>query len=63
MGLVMRDGINRLRHVKNYSGQYSTICTGMAWTGYIAGTGKLAGRRSARDGEVRLRRDLGHQPG
>ena len=43
MGLVMRDGINRLRHVKNYSGQYSTICTTLAWTGYIAGTGKLAG--------------------
>ncbi|MGL4324150.1 MAG: molybdopterin-containing oxidoreductase family protein [Beijerinckiaceae bacterium] len=43
MGLVMRDGINRLRHVKKYSGQYSTICTNMAWTGYIAGTGKLAG--------------------
>lgn len=43
MGLVMRDGINRLRHVKRYSGQYSTICTTPAWTGYIAGTGKLAG--------------------
>jgi anaerobic selenocysteine-containing dehydrogenase len=43
MGLVMRDGINRLRHVKKYSGQYSTICTAMAWTGYVAGTGKLAG--------------------
>jgi anaerobic selenocysteine-containing dehydrogenase len=43
MGLVMRDGINRLRHAKRYSGQYSTICTTMAWTGFIAGTGKLAG--------------------
>ncbi|GEO14463.1 molybdopterin-containing oxidoreductase family protein [Microvirga aerophila] len=43
MGLVMRDGINRLRHAKNYSGQYSTICTAMAWTGYVGGTGKLAG--------------------
>ncbi|MCG7394508.1 molybdopterin oxidoreductase family protein [Microvirga sp. ACRRW] len=43
MGLVMRDGINRLRHVKKYSGQYSTICTPMGWTGYVAGTGKLAG--------------------
>ena len=43
MGFVMRDGINRLRNVKKYSGQYSTICTTMAWTGYIAGTGKLAG--------------------
>lgn len=43
MGLVMRDGINRLRHAKRYSGQFSTICTNMAWTGWIAGTGKLAG--------------------
>ncbi len=43
MGLVMRDGIHRLRHVKKYSGQYSTICTNMAWTGFIAGTGRLAG--------------------
>ena len=43
MGLVMRDGINRLRHAKRYAGQYSTICTTLAWTGYIAGTGRLAG--------------------
>jgi anaerobic selenocysteine-containing dehydrogenase len=43
MGLVMRDGINRLRHVKRYSGQYSTICTTPAWTGFIAATGRLAG--------------------
>jgi anaerobic selenocysteine-containing dehydrogenase len=43
MGLVMRDGINRLRHAKRYSGMYATICTTLAWTGYIAGTGKLAG--------------------
>jgi len=43
MGLVMRDGINRLRHVKRYSGQYSTICVTLAWNGFIAGTGRLAG--------------------
>ncbi|WP_349371121.1 molybdopterin oxidoreductase family protein [Salinarimonas sp.] len=43
MGLVMRDGINRLRHAKRYSGMFATFCTNMAWTGYIAGTGKLAG--------------------
>ena len=43
MGLVMRDGINRLRHVKKYSGQFSTICTNISWSGYMAGTGKLAG--------------------
>lgn len=43
MGLVMRDGINRLRHAKKYSGFFSSICTNMAWSGFIAGTGKLAG--------------------
>ncbi|TCT11362.1 anaerobic selenocysteine-containing dehydrogenase [Tepidamorphus gemmatus] len=43
MGLVQRDGIHRLRHGRRYSGQFDTICTNMAWTGYIAGTGRLAG--------------------
>ncbi len=43
MGLVMRDGINRLRHVKRYSGQHSTICVTLAWNGFVAGTGRLAG--------------------
>ncbi len=43
MGLVMRDGINRLRHAKRYSGQYSTVCTTLAFTGFIAGTGALRG--------------------
>lgn len=43
MGLVQRDGIHRIRHAKRYSGQFDTICTNMAWTGYVAGTGKLAG--------------------
>jgi len=43
MGLVMRDGINRLRHVKKYAGQYHTICTTSAWTGFVACTGKLMG--------------------
>ncbi|ESR27215.1 molybdopterin-containing oxidoreductase family protein [Lutibaculum baratangense] len=43
MGLVQRDGIHRLRHAKGYSRQFDTICTNPAWTGYIAGTGKLAG--------------------
>ena len=44
MGLVQRDGIHRLRHAKGYSRQYDTICTNMAWTGYIAGTGRLSRR-------------------
>ena len=43
MGLVMRDGINRLRHAKRYSEMYQSICTTLAWTGYVAGTGRLAG--------------------
>ena len=43
MGLVMRDGINRLRHVKKYSQMYASICTTLAWSGFIAGTGRLAG--------------------
>lgn len=43
MGLVMRDGINRLRHAKKYSNMYPSICTTLAWTGFTAGTGKLAG--------------------
>ena len=43
MGLVMRDGINRLRHAKKYSGFFSTICVNPAWTGFVAGTGRIAG--------------------
>lgn len=43
MGLVMRDGINRLRHAKRYTNQHSSICTTLAWAGFIAGTGRLAG--------------------
>ena len=43
MGLVMRDGINRLRHAKRYSRMHATFCTTMAFSGYITGTGKLAG--------------------
>ena len=43
MGRVMRDGIKRLTHVKKYSRFLSTICINMAWSGFIAGTGKIAG--------------------
>lgn len=43
MGLVMRDGINRLANVKKYSRFYSTICSNIAWAGYAAGVGKVAG--------------------
>jgi anaerobic selenocysteine-containing dehydrogenase len=43
MGLVQRDGIHRLRHAKKYSGQFDTICTNLAWTGWMMGAGRLAG--------------------
>lgn len=43
MGHVQRDSIERLRHAKNYSRQYGTICSMIAWGGYTAGTGLLAG--------------------
>jgi anaerobic selenocysteine-containing dehydrogenase len=43
MGLVMRDGINRLRHAKKYSGYHSTICVNPAYSGFAAGVGQIAG--------------------
>ena len=43
MGLVMRDGIERLRHAKKYSGMYGTICIALSWTGYFAGAGNISG--------------------
>src|SRR4029078_9046650 len=43
MGLVMRDGINRLRHVKKYSVFHSTICVNPAYAGFAAGVGRIAG--------------------
>ncbi len=43
MGLVQRDGINRLRHAKKYSNQFDSICTNPAYAGYVLGTGKLGG--------------------
>ncbi len=43
MGLVMRDGIERLRNAKSYSGMYGTVCIALSWAGYFAGTGRIAG--------------------
>lgn len=43
MGQVQRDGINRLRNAKKYSEEYGTICTALAWPGWIAGHGRLTG--------------------
>ena len=61
MGLVMRDGINRLRHAKGYSGFFETICINL-------GLDRLH-RRDRKDrrpdpremAKVRSDRDLGHQ--
>ena len=46
MGLVMRDGIERLTHSKRYSRFFGDICIGVSWPGYIAGTGKMRGVNS-----------------
>jgi anaerobic selenocysteine-containing dehydrogenase len=46
MGLVQRDGIERLRHVMRYSRFHSTICVTLADAGYIAGTGMKRGADS-----------------
>src|SRR5437764_1060438 len=43
MGLVQRDGINRLRHAMRYSRYFSTICVTLSDTGWIAGVGAKRG--------------------
>ena len=43
MGLVQRDGINRLRHVMGYSRQHNTICSTVCESGWIAGVGRYGG--------------------
>lgn len=43
MGHVQRDGIERLRHVKKYSRQLSTICTTLPESGWVGGVGLKAG--------------------
>lgn len=43
MGLVHRDGINRLRHELKHSRQVNTICTRTSESGWMAGVGKIAG--------------------
>ncbi len=39
MGLVQRDGIERLRHVMRYSRQHSTYCNALSDAGWRAGAG------------------------
>jgi anaerobic selenocysteine-containing dehydrogenase len=43
MGLVQRDGINRLRHAMRYSREDLTICSMLTGTGWRAGVGVLRG--------------------
>jgi len=43
MGLVQRDGINRLSHAMGYSRYYSTICVTLSDTGWAAGVGAKRG--------------------
>jgi anaerobic selenocysteine-containing dehydrogenase len=63
MGLIMRDGINRLRHVKKYSG-LSFHHLRQSGLDRLHRRHRQARRaRSARDGALRSRGDLGHQSG
>ncbi|WP_029009996.1 molybdopterin-containing oxidoreductase family protein [Azospirillum halopraeferens] len=43
MGLVQRGSIQRLRHAKGYSRQYSTVCDTPANMGWLAGHGDIRG--------------------
>jgi anaerobic selenocysteine-containing dehydrogenase len=43
MGLVMRNSIERLRHVMGYSNQLSTICSTAGGAGWLAGVGSKWG--------------------
>ena len=51
MGLVQRDGIERLRHVMNYSRQHSTICSAASDAGWKAGIGVKRGVDAREIGE------------
>jgi anaerobic selenocysteine-containing dehydrogenase len=43
MGLVQRDGLQRLRHAMRYSRQHSTICNALTDAGWIVGVGAKRG--------------------
>jgi len=43
MGLVQRDGLQRLRHAMRYSRQHSTICVSLIDAGWFAGVGVKRG--------------------
>lgn len=54
MGLVQRDGIERLRHVMRYSRQHSTICNTLVDAGWVAGVGAKMGPSPREIGEADL---------
>jgi anaerobic selenocysteine-containing dehydrogenase len=54
MGLVQRDGLQRLRHAMRYSRQHSTICVALVDAGWIAAIGQKRGV----DGREMARSDL-----
>jgi len=43
MGLVQRDGLQRLRHAMRYSRQHSTICSALTDAGWLVGHGTKRG--------------------
>mgnify|MGYP002631456989 FL=1 len=51
MGLVQRDGIDRLRHAMGYSRQHSTICSAASDAGWKAGVGAKRGVDAREIGE------------
>ena len=63
MGLVQRDGINRLRHAMRYSREDLTICSMLSGTGWRRRGRGAARRRRPRDGQSRSDRGVGRQPG
>jgi len=54
MGLVQRDGIDRLRHEMRYSQQKSTICVALTTAGWMAGAGALLGTDTREIAEAEL---------
>jgi anaerobic selenocysteine-containing dehydrogenase len=54
MGLVQRDGIQRLRHAMRYSRQHSTICNALTDAGWLVG----AGTKRGVDGREMAKSDL-----
>ncbi|HWK45980.1 MAG TPA: molybdopterin oxidoreductase family protein [Stellaceae bacterium] len=54
MGHVQRDGLQRLRHAMRWSRQHSTICVGLADSGWNAGVGVKRGVDSREIGDSDL---------